>query len=87
MKKLFLLVFCAFVFLASCASCYKDGAIPGVENNSNTNATQTGSKMKIKIGKQTFTAMLYDNATATAFKIIITNDCKYGGVKSKREIC
>ena len=49
----------------------KDGTIPGVENNSSNNSNPTGSKMKIKIGSQTFTATLYDNATANAFKSML----------------
>ena len=65
MKQLLLLVFCAFFLLTSCASCGKDSTAPGTLN-SNTNLT--GGKMKIKIGNQTFTATLYDNATANAFK-------------------
>lgn len=71
MKQLLLLVFCAFSLFISCASCDKDGTIPGVENNSSNNSNPTGSKMKIKIGSQTFTATLYDNATANAFKSML----------------
>ena len=69
MKQLPLLVFCTFFLLTSCASCGKDSIAPGTVNNSNTNST--GSKMKIKIGNQTFTATLYDNATANAFKSML----------------
>lgn len=66
MKQLLFLAFLA-VSLASCASCSKSTA--SVESNNNTNPT--GSKMKIKIGNNTFTATLYDNATGTAFKSIL----------------
>lgn len=57
------------VSLISCASCSKN-ATP-VVNNSNDNTNPTGSKMKIKIRNSTFTATLYDNATATAFKSLL----------------
>ncbi len=66
MQRLFLLAFLA-VSLVSCASCSKNPVTS--ENNINTNPT--GSKVKIKIGNSTFTATLYDNATATAFKSLL----------------
>lgn len=71
MKQLLLLVFCAFFLLTGCASCSKDGDAPGAANNTNNNANPTGSKMNIKIGTNAFTATLYDNATATAFKSML----------------
>jgi hypothetical protein len=69
MKQLLIMVFFA-VSLISCASCSKN-AIPA-DNNSNNNTNPTGSKMKVKIGNSTFTATLNDNATATAFKSLLT---------------
>ncbi|MCU7549560.1 cyclophilin-like fold protein [Chitinophagaceae bacterium LB-8] len=71
MKKLLLLVFCAFSLFASCASYDKDIAAPGAGNNTDINSNPTGGKMKIKIGNSTFTATLYDNATAGAFKALL----------------
>ena len=71
MKQLLLLVFCAFSLLTGCASCDKDGAEPGTVNNNNNNTNPTGGKMKIKIGNQTFTATLYDNATAAGFQSML----------------
>lgn len=68
MKQILMLAFFA-VSLASCASCSKNTSQP--ENNSNNNTNATGSKMKIKIGNCTFTATLYDNSTATAFKSLL----------------
>lgn len=66
MKCLLFLVFMA-VSVGSCASCTKNT----VTSESNNNTNPTGSKMKIKIGNNTFTATLYDNATATAFKSLL----------------
>jgi hypothetical protein len=61
----YLLVLSFFVMsLISCASCSKRSSLTG--GNKNTN--QTGSKMQIKIGNNTFNATLYDNATVTALK-------------------
>jgi hypothetical protein len=64
-------------FLASlitgCASCDKGAAAPmpvttGGGSNNDSIPNTPGSQMRIKIGAATFTATLYDNATATAFK-------------------
>src|SRR4051794_29237672 len=40
-------------------------------NGSNTSDDEKGNKMKIKIGLNTFTATLCDNATANAFKAML----------------
>ena len=66
MRRLLFFAFLA-VSLVSCASCSKNTATPASNNNTNP----TGSKMKIQIGSSTFTAMLYDNATSTAFKSLL----------------
>lgn len=66
MKQLLFLSFLTVSFI-SCASCSKNTAASASNNNTNP----TGSKMKIKIGNSTFTATLYDNATATAFKALL----------------
>ena len=70
MKQLLLLVFCAFSLLTGCASGDKNAATGRVSNSTN-NTNPNGSKMKIKVGDQAFTATLYDNATATAFKSML----------------
>src|SRR4030095_11122898 len=66
MKRLLFLAFLA-VSLVSCASCSKNT----VTSETNNNTNPTGSKMKIKIGNSTFTATLYDNAAATAFRSLL----------------
>ncbi len=68
MKQLLFTAFFA-LSLISCASCSKNASL--AESNINNNTSPTGSKMKIKIGNSTFTATLYDNATATAFKALL----------------
>jgi hypothetical protein len=57
-----LVLFIHSIVLASCA---KDKFADGDTHNTNS---PTGSKMIIKIGNQTFSATLFDNATANAFK-------------------
>ncbi|QNF31394.1 hypothetical protein HUW51_01155 (plasmid) [Adhaeribacter swui] len=75
MKRSLIIIFSLFSLLTSFAACDKDDSTtnnPDVgTNNGNTNANPTGSKMKIIIGTRTFTATLYDNATATAFKALL----------------
>jgi hypothetical protein len=57
------------VSLISCASCSKNTS--AAEKSSNNNTNPAGSKMKIKIGSKIFSATLYDNQTATAFKAML----------------
>jgi hypothetical protein len=45
---------------------------PGAGNNTDRNPNPTGSKMTLRIGMNTFTATLYDNATAAAFKSLLS---------------
>lgn len=71
MKKLFLLVFWTLSLFTSCASGGKDADVPGAGNDGNKNANATGNKMKIIIGTHTFTATLYENATAAKFKALL----------------
>lgn len=71
MKKLLLLLFCAFSLFTSRASCDKNLVAHDAGNNSNNDSTLTEGKMKIRLGNSTFTATLYDNATAAAFKALL----------------
>lgn len=70
MKKLFLLVFWMLSLFTGCTACEKDASLAGSGNNPNNKTNATGSKMKIIIGSRTFTATLYDNSTANAFKAL-----------------
>lgn len=71
MKQFLLFVLYSSTLFTTCAPGSKNGAAPPTENNSNLNTNPTGSKMKIKVGNQTFTATLYDNATSVAFKAML----------------
>lgn len=62
-------VIVAFFMLSFCtASCSKDGNKTPAQNNSESNSNPSTTKMKITIGAAIFTATLYDNPNATAFK-------------------
>ena len=71
MKHLLLFGLCLSVLFATCAPGNKKGTSPAATNNNNINSASLGNKMKIKIGNYTFTATLYDNATASAFKSLL----------------
>lgn len=71
MKHLPALVFCAFSLFNCCASYDEDSPASGSGNNRNNNANPTGSKMRLGLRDRTFTATLYDNATAAAFKSLL----------------
>ena len=66
MKGLLILVFLA-LSLVSCGSC----SINNPTSTSNNNTNTAGDKMIIKIGNSTFTATLFDNPTAAAFKSLL----------------
>jgi hypothetical protein len=75
MKCSILIIFFFAAFITSLASCRKDPSLPSnldTENNTKDSTLHpTGSQMRIRIGTHTFTATLYDNATATAFKALL----------------
>jgi hypothetical protein len=66
MKHSLLLVFCVFSLFTGFAFCD-----PAAGDNTDNKLHPTGSKMTIKIGTNTFSATLYDNATAAAFKSLL----------------
>ena len=64
-----LLIFLFFMsIVGSVSSCDTNNDNPNTSKENNDNNTMMGSKIKIRIGSRIFTATLYDNATATAFK-------------------
>jgi hypothetical protein len=74
MKHSLLFIYFTLSFFTGLASCDKKAAVsgsPDAGSNIDNNQHPTGIKMKIKIGTGTFTATLYDNATATAFKSLL----------------
>ncbi|WP_432712715.1 cyclophilin-like fold protein [Pedobacter sp.] len=68
MKSLVILMAILFTFYCCTASCSKDGETTAVQNNDVGNTNPSTSKMKITIGTAVFTATLYDNPSANAFK-------------------
>lgn len=78
MKRLLIIFFPVLSLFIGFASCGADNTVvpnnPNVQNNGinngNNNDTTT-NHMKIKIGSKIFSAILLDNATATAFKAML----------------
>lgn len=63
----------AILMCFACVSlfaCDKDEETNPVQNNGTTNNNPSTSKMKITVGTAVFTATLYDNPSATAFKAL-----------------
>lgn len=69
-KYSFLLVFCAFDMFTGLAF-YGKGTVSNTGNNTDNNPIRAQGEMKIKIGNSMFTATLYDNASANAFKSLL----------------
>ena len=67
---LVLLLFVAFVFFSS-VRCVNQPESTETGKNIGTNTNSRASKMKIRIGSSSFSATLYDNATAAAFKSML----------------
>jgi hypothetical protein len=74
MKRLILSVIFLLSVTSGCAACDKESAAPvttGSESKQDSSASKLKNQMEIKIGSTTFTATLYDNATAKAFKALL----------------
>ncbi len=69
----FLIAMFAVVFTISfcTASCIDNKETTNTQNNGNGTYIPSTSKMKITIGSSVFTAALYDNPSATAFKAML----------------
>ncbi|MBE8720826.1 cyclophilin-like fold protein [Sphingobacterium pedocola] len=68
MKSLIILIAILFTFSCCTASCGKGNETTPPQNNGSRNNNPTATKMKITIGTAVFTATLYDNPSANAFK-------------------
>ena len=66
--KTLIAVLTLFTFSFCTASCSKDDDKMATENNGDGNINPSTTKMKITIGTAVFTATLYDNPSANAFK-------------------
>lgn len=72
----------------SMASCRKDNdpaTTPENGNNNRTTTNPTGSKMKITVGSAVFTATLYDNHAATAFKAMLPLTINMGDLNANEK--
>jgi hypothetical protein len=90
MKKTVLSLFLAFTFVSIFAYCDNDNDIPNnsnIENSGNTgnNNETMGSKIKIKIGTNTFSAILSDNTSANAFKAMLPMTINMGDLNSNEK--
>ena len=68
MKTLVTLMAILFMFSCCTASCTKGDETTPAQNNDVRNNNLSKSKMKITIGTAVFTATLYDNQSANAFR-------------------
>ncbi len=66
--KILIAVLTLFTFSFGTASCSKDDDKMPTENNGDGNINPSTTKMKITIGTALFSATLYDNPSANAFK-------------------
>ena len=76
MKYLVVIILTAASLFGGSVSCDRDHSAMvsnanAYNESSNTADNTKGTKMKIKIGSKTFTATLFDNATADAFKAML----------------
>jgi hypothetical protein len=68
MKSLVTLVTILFTFSCCTASCSKNDETIPAQNNDVENTNPSTSKVKITVGTTVFTATLYDNPSANAFR-------------------
>ena len=71
LKSLITVIVVLFAFSFCTASCSKDNEPTPIQNNGSENMNPSTAKIKITIGIVVFTATLYDNPTATAFKAML----------------
>jgi hypothetical protein len=71
MKTLVVIFILAFPFSACFGTCDKSGLFVSNTIIQNNDTTIMSNQVKIKIGSSSFTATLFDNATATAFKAML----------------
>lgn len=71
MKSLIPIIAVLFTFSCCTASCSKEDEPTSTENNGSVNTNPSTTKMKITIGTAVFTATLYGNSSATAFKPLL----------------
>lgn len=67
--KIGIVIFMCFA-CTSLFACSKDDDANPIQNNGTTYINPSTSKMKITVGTAVFTATLYDNPSATAFKAL-----------------
>ena len=68
MKSMIAILVILFTFSCCTASCSKDDQTSPPQDSSSGNNNLSTTKMKIAIGTAIFTATLYDNLSATAFR-------------------
>ena len=68
-------------------ACSKDDDTNPIQNNGTTNNNPSTSKMKITVGTAVFTATLYDNPSATAFKALFPLSINMTELNNNEKYC